>query len=165
VFTGRLAPVEFAGLVKELTDRPSETEWIEFKQNNEFPQMIGERVSGLANSAALHHQHRGYLVWGIHDGPQHNIVGTTFDPHTLKGKGNEDFIPWIHRNLDPEPEMTIHSGNIDGKRVVVLEIHAASHTPIRFAGEAYIRVGSYNKKLRQNTALEKQLWRALDVTA
>lgn len=164
VFTGRLSSDEFAGMVRELVSRPSETEWIEFKQNNDYPQMIGERVSGLANSAALHHHHRGYLVWGIHDGPEHQVVGTTFDAHTLKGKGNEDFIPWIHRSLEPEPEMILHSGEVDGKRVVVLEIHAASHTPIRFGGEAYIRVGSYNKKLRDNTAVERQLWRALDET-
>lgn len=164
VFTGRLGQDEFSGLVKELAGRPSETEWIEFKENNQYPQMIGERVSGLANSAALHHRPWGYLVWGVHDSPDHRITGTAFDPQTLKGKGNEDFIPWIHRNLDPEPEMTLHSGEIEGKRVVVLEIQAASHAPIQFAGEAYIRIGSYNKKLRENVTFAKQLWRALDET-
>lgn len=132
MFVGRLAPDEFAGLVKDLTNRPSETAWIEFKKNNYFPQLMGELISGLANSAALHHQPRGYLIWGVDD-QQHTITGTRFDPHTTKSKGNEDLIPWLHRNLDPEPEMTLHIGEIDGHQVVVLEIQAASHAPVQFA--------------------------------
>ena len=40
-------------LVKEIIKLPNETEWIEFKHNNEDPQMIGEYISALSNSAAL----------------------------------------------------------------------------------------------------------------
>lgn len=158
---GHLGPDEFAGLVQQLTSRPTETEWIEFKQNLSVSSQIGERISGLANAAALHQKPRAYLVWGVED-KDHTIVGTHFDPHMTKGKGNEDLIPWLHRLLDPEPEMTLHEGQINGRRVLVLDIQAASHAPVKFNGEEHIRVGSYTKKLRNNTALNRQLWRALD---
>lgn len=161
--SGRLSPQEFTGLVHQLTSRPTETEWIEFKENLAAPAEIGERISGLANAAALHRRPRAYLVWGVAD-DNHRVIGTHFDLHTTKGKGNEDLIPWLHRLLDPEPEMTLHEGQVDGHRVVVLDIQAANHAPIKFSGEEYIRVGSYTKKLRANVALNRQLWRALDAT-
>jgi len=41
-------------LIKELIKQPQETEWIEFKHNNYEPQMIGEYISALSNSAALY---------------------------------------------------------------------------------------------------------------
>ena len=40
-------------LVRELVKLPSKTEWVEFKCNNKEPQMIGEYISALSNSAAL----------------------------------------------------------------------------------------------------------------
>ena len=40
-------------LVNELRKLPSEIEWVEFKCNNKDPQMIGEYISALSNSAAL----------------------------------------------------------------------------------------------------------------
>lgn len=150
-------------MVHQLIDRPTETEWIEFKENLSEATSIGERISGLANAAALHQCPRGYLVWGIED-QSHDIVGTTFDPHASKAKGNEDMIPWLQRALDPDPEMTLHTGHIDGRRVLVLEIQPASHTPVKFLGEEYVRVGTYTKKLRENTTLNRQLWRVLDAT-
>lgn len=161
--SSQLSSEEFAGLVAGLTSRPTETEWIEFKENLAVPDEIGQRISGLSNSAALHQKPRAYLVWGVADA-DHSVVGKHFDLTNTKGKGNEDLIPWLHRLLDPEPEMTLHEGQIDGQRVVVLEVQAASHAPIKFSGEEYIRVGSYTKKLRANVTLNRQLWRALDAT-
>lgn len=160
---GQLSPEEFSGLVRRLVDRPTETEWIEFKENMALPSTTGERISGLANAAALHQHPRAYLVWGVRDS-DHLVVGTTFDPHTTKAKGNEDLVPWLQRLLDPDPEMTLHVGQVDGKRVVVLEVQAASHAPIKFSGEEYIRIGTYTKKLREHTTINRQLWRALDAT-
>lgn len=40
-------------LVRELVKLPTETEWVEFKCNNKEPQLIGEYISALSNSAAL----------------------------------------------------------------------------------------------------------------
>lgn len=40
-----------------------ENEWIEFKVNNEKPQMIGEYISALANSAMLLDMNKAYLIF------------------------------------------------------------------------------------------------------
>ena len=43
-------------LLKRLLSQPRETEWIEWKENNCRPEDIGEYLSALSNSAALHRQ-------------------------------------------------------------------------------------------------------------
>lgn len=40
-------------LINELIKLPNETTYIEFKHNNYSPDMIGEDISALANSATL----------------------------------------------------------------------------------------------------------------
>ena len=62
-------------LVRELVKLPTETEWVEFKCNNKEPQLIGEYISALSNSAALCGRTKGYLVWGIQN-DTHEIIGT-----------------------------------------------------------------------------------------
>ncbi len=41
---------------------PKETEWIEFKHNNEKPVEIGEYISAISNGAVLKGKRFGYLV-------------------------------------------------------------------------------------------------------
>ena len=55
---------------------PKETEWIEFKHNNEKPVEIGEYISAISNGAVLKGKRFGYLVWGIED-KAHRIVEKT----------------------------------------------------------------------------------------
>lgn len=43
---------ELISLCLELINIGKEAEWIEFKNNNQDPQMIGEYISALSNSAA-----------------------------------------------------------------------------------------------------------------
>ncbi|MGC9315765.1 MAG: helix-turn-helix domain-containing protein [bacterium] len=68
-----------------------EKEWVEFKVDNYNPQGIGEYISALSNSACLHNQSKGYLVFGIED-KTCKIVGTKFEPAKTKGKGNEVLV-------------------------------------------------------------------------
>lgn len=57
-----MPPAQLSALLVELLSLPSETEWVEWKHNNVDPAMIAERISALANSAALHGREFGYLV-------------------------------------------------------------------------------------------------------
>ena len=82
-------------LVRELVKLPSKTEWVEFKCNNKEPQMIGEYISALSNSAALCERPKAYLVWGVQD-DTHKIVGTEFQYRKMK-KGNEGLEAWLSR--------------------------------------------------------------------
>jgi ATP-dependent DNA helicase RecG len=70
-------------LIKDLIKQPKESEWVEFKLNFHSEQEIGERISALANGAAIHNQDFGYLVFGIED-ETHIIEGTTFKPKSQK---------------------------------------------------------------------------------
>jgi len=49
-------PEYLLSLVHELCSFPNETEWewVGLKRNNAEPKRIGQYISGLANSAALH---------------------------------------------------------------------------------------------------------------
>lgn len=83
-----------------------ETEWIEFKVNNEKPEMIGEYISALANSASLHNIDKAYLIYGI-ENTTFNAVGTNFKPKSTKVK-NEELENWLHKLLEPQVDFTIH---------------------------------------------------------
>jgi ATP-dependent DNA helicase RecG len=82
---------EITALVDRLRREPSETEWLEFKATSLDAQIIGEYISALANSASIAGKPNGYLVFGIDDAA-HNIVGTKFEPKTIKAKGNQDLL-------------------------------------------------------------------------
>jgi ATP-dependent DNA helicase RecG len=148
--------IEVEHLVLELAMNQTELEWIEFKENNADPQQIGEYVSALSNAAALHGQGRAFLVWGVQDGT-HQIVGTRFSPATAT-KGGEQLIAWLSRLLSPRIDFAFHTGQAKGSPVVVLEVPAAEHVPIRFSGEEFIRVGSSKRKLRDFPEKERKLW-------
>ena len=150
------------GLVHELRKLPNETEWVEFKQNNHHSQEIGEYLSALANSAALHGKGSAYLVWGI-DNITHEIAGTTFVPASEK-VGNEELENWLLKLLEPKIDFDFYPVEVDGWPVVLLEIGQAFRHPVRFSGQEYIRVGSYKKKLKDFPEKERKLWRVLDKT-
>ena len=148
------------GLVRELCKLPRETEWAEFKANNDHPQEIGEYISALANSAALAGKTRGYLLWGVRD-DDHALVGTRFDPASAR-KGNEELESWLLRLLEPRIEFRFETVELDGQRVVLLEIAAAARRPVSFSGTEYVRVGTYTKPLKGYPEKERALWRLFD---
>mgnify|MGYP001095101336 CR=1 FL=1 len=121
---------------------------MEFKENKANPVEIGEYISALSNSAALSGKPTGYLVWGIEDG-SHEIVGTTFIPSRVR-KGNEELENWLLRLLDPKVSFSFRELEIDGKRVVLLAVERAFRHPVRFQGEAFVRVQSYKKKIKDH---------------
>ncbi len=150
-------------LVKHSLSLSRETEWTEFKHNNDVPHEIGEYVSAIANACALHGKPKGYIIWGIDDST-HAIVGTTFQPNTKK-LGNEEFENWLLRHLDPSIELRIYEHTIENKPLVIFEIQAVSSRPVRFNGTAFIRVGSYTKKLHDYPEKEREIWKISDRTS
>ncbi len=142
----------------ELLALPYETEWAEFKHNNDEPQMIGEYLSAISNAAALLGQPFGYIVWGVENGT-HNVVGTTFKPRRQKGQGNEDLEPWLNNRLAPRIDFRIYEFEYNGgKQMVIFEVQAANTAPVAFSGRRYIRVGSHKKPLSEHPEKERRLW-------
>jgi len=150
----------YEDLIATFLHLPTETEWVEFKCNNEDPDEIGSRICGIANSAALLRRGFGYIVWGI-DNNRHDVVGTSFRPREKK-VGNEEFENWVLRLLNPRIDLRITELEIEGKHLVVFEIPPAPNRPVRFKLEEYIRVGSYTKKLRDFPEKERSLWQTFD---
>ncbi len=148
-------------LLQELIKLPKETEWVEFKQNNADPQAIGEYISALANSAALLGKQSAYLVWGV-DNNTHEITGTGFKPSNTRHK-QQELESWLLQKITPKIHFCFFEFSTpDSVDMVILEIQAASHTPVRFDGTEYIRIGSYTKKLREFPEKERALWRVFD---
>jgi predicted HTH transcriptional regulator len=153
---------ELSRLLISLAALPQETEWVEFKCNFAEPEEIGEYLSALSNSAGLHQKPVGYLIWGVEDGT-HRVVGTTFKPHQAK-VGNEELESWLARLLHPRIDFRIQEFEHQGVPVVMFEVQACQHTPVRFKDHEFIRVGSYKKKLRDFPEKERALWALLSRT-
>lgn len=151
----------FQSLLRELISLPNETEWAEFKSNAIRPEDLGEYISALANSAALLGKTKAYMVWGVDD-ESHLVKGTDFQPSTSKHK-QQELESWLLQGLEPKIEFTFNEFySTDNKAVVILEIPAAQHTPVRFSGVEYIRIGSYKKPLGKHAEKERSLWRVFD---
>ena len=155
--------LNFQGLVRNLASLRKESEWLELKHNNENPQDIGEYISALSNGAALLGRHSAYILWGIEDMTS-RIIGTNFRPREARVNGQE-LESWLIFHLDPQIDLRIHEGEVDGNYVVLFEFAPATHRPIRFKGSEYIRVGTYKKKLQECPEKERELWRILGQTA
>jgi ATP-dependent DNA helicase RecG len=154
---------EPAQILRSLVALPHETEWVEFKHNDSEPEEIGEYLSALSNSAALHEEKTAYLVWGV-ETATHNVVGTEFRPRERK-IGNEDLEPWLARHLHPGVHFRMHEFAFESKPVVLFSIEPCTHTPVRWKDYAFIRVGSYKKKLRDYPEKERALWARISLTS
>ena len=133
-----------------------ENEFIEFKENNTKPEEIGKRISALSNGAALVGQQYGYLIFGIED-TSHKVVGTNFSPSTEK-IGNEELEMWLSRMLSPRIDFRMYEFVYQDKNIAMFHIPAASSQPVNFQNNAYIRVGSITKPLKDYPEKERKLW-------
>ena len=143
-------------LLKNLVSLPNETETVEFKENNFNKEDIGERISGLSNSANLYDKKCAYLVFGVQD-KSHNIVGTIFLPSKEK-IGNDHLEFWLSRHINPRIDFRIYEFQYKDKRIVIFEIPPAIDHPVKFNNISYIRVGSATPKLNDYPEKESKIW-------
>jgi ATP-dependent DNA helicase RecG len=145
------------GLLNRLRNEPSETEWLEFKAGCYDAQQLGEYLSALANSACLHGKQRSYLVFGV-ENEKHDVVGTTFNPSQEKGKGNQDLLLWLSKGLKPNTGFECYELEAENKRVVLFEVIPALDRPVKFYGDAWIRVGANKTLLANYPEKERVIW-------
>lgn len=143
-------------LVKELVKQPTETECIEFKHNNFDPEMIGADISALANSATYRGKSQSYMIWGVHN-ETHEIIGTDYNRFSKLAK-NQEIESWLKNLLSKNVDFDFYDVEIDNKKIVVLIIQKAVGQLVTFKKEAYIRVGSYTKSLKDYPSMQSQLW-------
>lgn len=153
-------PEQVVSIIQKSRRHEKERPWIEFKMNRAVtPLDIGEYISALANTAALYNQSCALVIWGIDD-KTHEIRGTTFDPDQVK-QGNQGLTLFVSTQLEPQVQFYFHKATIEGCAVVLLEIHAAGASPVKFRGIDYIRLDSHKKKLKDFPDTERELWAAL----
>jgi len=151
---------KLTSLVEELIALPKETEWVEFKCNYAGRDEIGGYLSALSNSACLHNKEKAYLLFGIENETQ-KVVGTSFRP-TKSKVGNEELENWLAIQLEPRIDFVMHEFQYNGCSVVLIEIDPADNIPVKFKGTAYIRVGSYKKRLSDHPEKERKIWQRRD---
>lgn len=137
-----------------------ETEWIEYKLNNDNPDEIGQNISALANSACLLKKPFAYIIWGIDDSTL-NIIGTDINLKKRKANGQE-LESWLIFQLESMVDFSFHELVLEGKRIAFIKIQSARSVPIRFKDVAFIRVGTYTKKLHAFPEKERILWSMLE---
>lgn len=133
-----------------------ENEWIEFKVNNMSPAEVGVRISALSNGACLSNQQFGYLIFGIEDNTR-KIVGTSKFFKEQK-KGNDILEHWLIQRLDPRIDFKVYDFDRGQMKVSLLQIPAATNQPVRFMHEAYVRIGSITRKLKEFPDKERKIW-------
>ena len=143
-------------LIEELRKLDNETPWLEFKNNNYKPEMIGEDISALANSATLHERSCAYMLWGIDD-QTHDIIGTKKNLQNIK-VGGQEVESWLRNMLSGNADFSFEQVAMPQGIVGVLIIQKAANQPVTFKKTSYVRIGSYTKKLNEYPAVEAQLW-------
>jgi len=147
-------------LVRSLVRLPTETSWVEFKKNYYDPEMIGQRICGLANAAALEDRRTAYIVWGIDDAT-HEITGTEGDFPTVRVGEKDEMEPWLRQRLSRNVDFSYDTAEIDGKKIGVVFISPATGYPVSFHNTEYIRMGSITRKLAEFKELSGRLWSKL----
>ncbi len=151
--------IDFKKLIDALTAKPKETEWLEFKHNFHSKEEIGERISALSNSAYLCNMPFGYIVFGIDD-ENHDVVGTDFYGKQ-KMVGNEELESWLSTRLNPRIDFEIIDDfDYEAKgHCCIFKIPATTNRPVSFLREAYVRVGTITRKLKDFPAKEAKIWK------
>lgn len=144
-------------LVRSLVRLPKETSWVEFKRNYYDGEMVGERISGLANAAALEDRRVAYLIWGVDD-TTHEIVGVTENFPTVKVDKGQEMEAWLRQRLSRNGDFSYESVMIDGHKVGIVMITPAVGFPVSFYHVDYIRIGSITRKLEEFKELSGRLW-------
>ena len=96
------------------------------------------------------------MVWGIQD-VTHKVVGTTFDPATATAS-RQPLEMWLSNKLEPCPHLAFRVVGHPEGRVVLLEVPAATHAPVKYDRIPYIRLGSATPPLTDYPDREKALW-------
>ena len=143
-------------LIDDLRALPAETAWLEFKENNTDPRVIGRLISAVSNAARLEDRDFGYVVWGVRDAG-HAVAGTRFEPSSTKHRGQPlEFR--LSQMLRPDVAFSFRPVRHPDGRLVLLEVPAATTAPVEFDRTAYIRIGSATPRLADHPERQRALW-------
>jgi predicted HTH transcriptional regulator len=154
-----VADARTLALIGDLCRLPAETAWVEFKENNADPQMIGKLISALSNAARMADQHFAYVLWGVRNA-DHSAVGTVFEPAS-QTEQNQPLELWLAQRLQPSVAFLFKPIFYHEKKLILLEIPTASTSPVEFDRTAYVRIGSATPRLADHPERLRALWAKL----
>lgn len=152
---GEVRDPRLLALIDDLLKGP-ETATVEFKENNADATMVGRLVSALSNAARVQDREFAYVVWGVRDDDR-TVVGTRFEPAAEPRQG-QPYEFWLTQRLNPDTAISFKTARVDDRRVVLLEIPAATVAPVEFDRTAYIRIGSATPRLSDHVGMQRALW-------
>jgi predicted HTH transcriptional regulator len=141
-----------------LLEEPAEMAWLEFKQNNADPELIGRCVAACANAAILAEKDRAYIIFGIENGTKARL-GTSVRLRDLR-KGGENLENWLARMVEPRLVLEFLDFDDQGRDFSIIAVAPTYDRPVRFSGTEYIRIGENVKPLKEHPEHERALWLA-----
>ena len=149
---------EIEKVLEYLRIRDNECTWIEVKEEQIDEDKLGKTISAIANSCLLEEKEYGYILIGVKD-KVWEVVGTSKKFANFHVKGGQDIELYLKTMLFPEINFYFFDEIIiENKKISVVKIESASHTPIAYKKETYIKIGSHNKKLKEFPETAKKLW-------
>jgi ATP-dependent DNA helicase RecG len=142
-------------LLTHLCEYP-ESEWLEFKVDNQDPEQVGQILCAIANAAILHDKDAGYLVFGVEDQTRRKVGASR--PFRAQKKGGEDIENWLSRLMEPKLQIEVSDFKINDLNFSILRIEPTYERPISFAGNEYLRIGPNVKKLKEFPSHERSIW-------
>jgi ATP-dependent DNA helicase RecG len=113
-----------------------EKENVEFKSSLELNAII-KAISAFSNKRG------GTILVGVSN--TRDIVGVDIGSNTVEKLASD-----IRRETDPQVFPYINDVEIDGKKIILIEISESNSKPIFYRDKAYMRVGRSNQKLSAN---------------
>lgn len=141
----------------------NEVSYIELKENNTDPDLIGKTISGIANACVYEGREKGFLVFGITD-KDLKQQGVEFDPFNLKYGGKQDMEIWL-RQMILGVDFRFIPFKSDGKDFLIIQVSKALGRLATFQKKAYIRIGKNTSDLSRYPDIEKNIWSMLDKVA
>lgn len=153
-----LNQTEIINILNYLKRNNSESSWIEVKESMIEADKLGETISAISNSCLLENRDFGYIIIGVKD-KTWEIVGTENRLSDYYLRGGQEVKLYISTLLSPGIEFEFFDDYfINEKRIAIVKINTATHTPISFKNEIYIRIGSNNKPARVFPEKLRILW-------
>lgn len=148
-------------LAKLVASNGSELSYIELKENNIDPDLIGTSISAISNVCILEDLDKGYLIFGVNDGDL-SPVGVNFDPYNLKmNSSKQDLEIWL-RQMVLGVDFRFMPFKIGTNNFLIIEISKALGRLATFKTKASIRIGKNTSSLRGYPEIEKKIWSKLD---
>jgi predicted HTH transcriptional regulator len=142
----------------------NELSYIEIKQNNIDPLIIGSLISAIANTCLKEGLEKGFILFGIEDGTL-NEIGVNFDPFNVKYTGKQDLEIWLRQMVLGVDFRFLPFKAEDGRDYLIIQISKALGRIATFQKKAYIRIGKNVSELHNYPDIEKIIWSKLDKRA